>query len=221
MTPYGVTRPQWVNFNPLIRIPEYSRQTRSISWLLIPWLLMSPCHQHPRYWSYKAGRSLSSEVGYYQVNVNESYKFSKFKTKFVFLRNNSGCNELMAEIKVCQFYDPFYKRPWAHHWNSFCSNFDSNNPIGSQICTCHDSYAKLWHDMIIIFHVRAICIFHKTNYELINHLLTHWGRDKMAATSQKTLLTAFSWMKLLEFRLKFHWTLFLRVQLTIFQHWFR
>ena len=27
-------------------------------------------------------------------------------------------------------------------------------------------------------------------------------------------------MKMLEFRLKFHWILFLRVQLTIFQHWF-
>ena len=31
----------------------------------------------------------------------------------------------------------------------------------------------------------------------------------------------FSWMKLYEFWLKFHWSLFLAVQLTIFQHWFR
>ena len=51
--------------------------------------------------------------------------------------------------------------------------------------------------------------------------LTHWGRDKMAAVSQRTLSNAFSWMKMLEFRLKFHWSLFLRVQLTIFQRWFR
>ena len=56
---------------------------------------------------------------------------------------------------------------------------------------------------------------------LNNHWLTHWGRDKMAAISQTTLSNAFSWMKLLEFRLKFHWSLFLRAQLTIFQHWFR
>ena len=28
-------------------------------------------------------------------------------------------------------------------------------------------------------------------------------------------------MKMFEFRLEFHWNLFLRVQLTIFQHWFR
>ena len=40
--------------------------------------------------------------------------------------------------------------------------------------------------------------------------LTHWGRDKMAAISQTTLSNAFSWKKILEFRLKFHWSLFLR-----------
>ena len=52
-------------------------------------------------------------------------------------------------------------------------------------------------------------------------VLTHWGRDKMAAVSQTTHSDAFSWMKMLEFRLRFRWSLFLRVQLTIFQHWFR
>ena len=51
--------------------------------------------------------------------------------------------------------------------------------------------------------------------------LTHWGRDKMDAISQTTFWSAFSWMKMFEFRFKFHWSLFLRVQLTIFQHWFR
>ena len=46
-------------------------------------------------------------------------------------------------------------------------------------------------------------------------------RDKMAAISQTTLSNAFSRMKMLEFLLRFHWNLFLMVQLTIFQHWFR
>ena len=45
--------------------------------------------------------------------------------------------------------------------------------------------------------------------------LTHWFRDKMAAVSQTTHSNAFSWMKMLEFQLRFHWSLFLRVQLTI------
>ena len=54
-----------------------------------------------------------------------------------------------------------------------------------------------------------------------NHSLTHWGRDKMDAIFQMTVSNGFSWMKMYEFRLKFHWSLFPRVQLTIFQHWFR
>ena len=52
-------------------------------------------------------------------------------------------------------------------------------------------------------------------------VLTHWGRDSMGAISQTTHLNTFSWIKIYEFRLKFHWSLFLRVQLTIFHHWFR
>ena len=51
--------------------------------------------------------------------------------------------------------------------------------------------------------------------------LTHWGRDKMAAIFQTTFSNAFSSMKMYTFRLRFHWSLFPRVQLTIFQHWFR
>ena len=33
--------------------------TRSISWLLMPWLLASPGHQQPWYWLCRIGRSLS------------------------------------------------------------------------------------------------------------------------------------------------------------------
>ena len=41
--------------------------------------------------------------------------------------------------------------------------------------------------------------------------LTHWGRDKTDAISQTTFSNAFSSMKMFDFRLKFHWILFLRV----------
>ena len=44
--------------------------------------------------------------------------------------------------------------------------------------------------------------------------------SQMAAFSQMTLSNAFSWMKILKSRLKIHWSLFLMVLLTIFQHWF-
>ena len=39
-------------------------------------------------------------------------------------------------------------------------------------------------------------------------LLTHWGRDKMADISQTIFSNVFSSMKMLEFRLQFHWSLF-------------
>ena len=49
-----------------------------------------------------------------------------------------------------------------------------------------------------------------------------WQACRMiAAISQTTFSDAFSGIKLLEFRLSFHFSLFLRIQLTIFQHWFR
>ena len=46
-------------------------------------------------------------------------------------------------------------------------------------------------------------------------LLTHWGRDKMDAISQTKFSSAFSWMKMFQFQLRYHWCLFLKVQLTI------
>ena len=52
-------------------------------------------------------------------------------------------------------------------------------------------------------------------------ILTHWGQDKMAGISQTTCSNTFCWMNSFVFWLKFHWSLFQRVQLTITQHWFR
>ena len=45
--------------------------------------------------------------------------------------------------------------------------------------------------------------------------------DKMAAISQTIFWDAFSWMKIFEFRLRFHWSLFLMFELAIFHHWIR
>ena len=56
-------------------------------------------------------------------------------------------------------------------------------------------------------------------YRVVN--LTHLPLNEMATISQTIFLDAFSWIKKIVFWLKFHWSLFLRVQLTIIQHWFR
>ena len=47
---------------------------------------------------------------------------------------------------------------------------------------------------------------------------THWSRDKMVAIFPTIVWNA--WMKMYKFQLRFHWSLFLGVQLTIFRYWF-
>ena len=49
-------------------------------------------------------------------------------------------------------------------------------------------------------------------------MLTHWGQDKMSASSQTIISNALSWKKMYAFRIVFHCNLFLRFQLTIHQH---
>ena len=50
------------------------------------------------------------------------------------------------------------------------------------------------------------------------HYLTLWGRYKMATIFPDDISSGFFLMIMYRFRLNFHWSLFLRVQLTIFQH---
>ena len=74
-------------------------------------------------------------------------------------------------------------------------------------------------------HLRAISqwvfklLFYIISLKIVH--LTHGGWDKIAAIMQMTFLNALSWMKMYEFQLKFHCNLFLRLELTISQDWFR
>ena len=74
--------------------------------------------------------------------------------------------------------------------------------------------------MFFIKKMLVVCGYYH-HFVLGSRELIRWSRDEMDANSQTTFSSAFSWMKIFEFRLKFHWSLFLMVQLTIFQHWFR
>ena len=58
----GKWRPFCLGLNVLtlnMRGPSYLGLTRSISWLLMPWLLTSPGHQQPWYWLCKICKSWS------------------------------------------------------------------------------------------------------------------------------------------------------------------
>ena len=50
-------------------------------------------------------------------------------------------------------------------------------------------------------------------------LWAHWGWGKMVIIFRTIFSNALVWMKIYQFWLICHWRLFVRVQLTIFQHW--
>ena len=87
-----------------------------------------------------------------------------------------------------------------------------------------DIWIHYWH-VFILLDWEETCQCSNTfgyAYDLLQlNFLLYWDRVKMAPISQPTFLNAFSWMKMYEFLFKFHWGLFLRVRITIFQYWFR
>ena len=116
----------------------------------------------------------------------------------------------------------------AHWW--FLAIFCMKNLIcGVSCCGGSINGAKkkymLWYIIYILYKVLWYWKLSPNYCQQMPHSLpkrlTHWDRDNMAAIFQTIFSNAFSWMKIYAFRLKFHWSLFLRVKLTIFQHWFR
>ena len=67
-----------VNLTLNVRGPRYLGLTRSLSWLLMPWLLTSPGHQQPWYWLCRIGRLLSylrKDLKYLRrINVEKWHK---------------------------------------------------------------------------------------------------------------------------------------------------
>ena len=87
---------------------------------------------------------------------------------------------------------------------------------------CGIHLGAMTHQVLINL-IRIICDRYSeiTILKLLPHLtgpneLTHWGWDKVDAISQTAFSSAFSWIKMPELWLNFHWSLFLRVQLTLF-----
>ena len=76
--------------------------------------------------------------------------------------------------------------------------------------------------LIYIYNLTTIAsaAFGQMSYRIHGSVNTLRPRQ-MDAIWQTTFSSAFSWMKMFEFLSKFHWRLFLRVKLTIFQHWCR
>ena len=58
---------------------------------------------------------------------------------------------------------------------------------------------SLLHDLVNVFQTSKVLLISKVSP------LTHWGQHKMAAIFQTTFSNAFSWMKMYELWLRFHW----------------
>ena len=118
---------------------------------------------------------------------------------FKFMFSNKNCIFIQMQLKFIAMGLINYKSPMDHDI-IIASHYTGDKPF-------------IWtYDGLIHWCIKVSLGFRQ---------LTHWGRDQMDAISQTTFLSAFSWMKMFEFRFKFHWSVFLMVQLTIFQHWFR
>ena len=127
------------------------------------------------------------------------------------------------EFKMGELFGWFIYSFFYNIWFKFYSQYRLQ---------CRPDVTSLVTSMVISLLQQRWCVFgmqymlgwcfgfhaiYQSNVYKIRAILTHWGRYKMDVISQ----TTFSCMKMFEFRFEFHWSLFLRVQLTIFQHWFR
>ena len=117
------------------------------------------------------------------------------------------------------FLNKMYEFSLRFHWSLFLS-FESTifhhlfrSWLGAIQATSHYLNQR-WLDY------RCICVSRPQWVNSFHSWLTHWGRDKMDAISQTIFSNTFSWMKIFQLLSKFHWSLFARVILTIFQHWF-
>ena len=103
--------------------------------------------------------------------------------------------------------------------------------VAGVVNTLANNYTHLILLCVVLFqmskwYVYAMCgrlipVAKSKDYTPSPLLLTHWGWDKMVANYLTTFSYTFSWMNIYKFRLRFHWSLFPRVQLTIFHHWFK
>ena len=149
--------------------------------------------------------SIQSVLGWPQKNWKPNDR-KRFQYSVVL---SKSCQQQNAPNTYWYVFHPFYlEKAGAFD----CSLFFREIPTVQMIYILM-KYFKLWAT------VHSLCGRDTTWHH--RPWLTHWGRDNVDATSQTTFWSAVSWMKIFEFRLRFHWSLFLRVQLTMFQHWFR
>ena len=124
-----------------------------------------------------------------------------------------GCNELINTVDVNSLApgdDTQHRRAWS----TFVQNGTKPNvDLPASVRLSPEGNSTKGINISIV----------KCVWKLLPHSSgwTHWGPDKIASILQTTFSNAFSLMKIYKSLLVFHWSLFLRVQLRLFQPWFR
>ena len=112
-----------------------------------------------------------------------------------------------SRTKICWQYSDLVK------YLRYFQLAKSKTPMRTHHRLLCNSKCKRIHDWMRSLQAEIAVL--RLKYNITAVILTHWGRDKMAAIFQTKFSNAFSWVKMYEFRLRFHWSLFPMVQLTI------
>ena len=193
---------RWMHQN---RINEKSTQA---------WRRQAKCHYPSQYWPRSSSPYVAS-VGRNDISTKNGWiviltTFSSLAAQQFFKMTTSGAASDDNVVKIITFHAVSV---WRHirMINPLLFVLWLILPNQEEGKDCWDKFMAYIYDVHPRCNVQHVVVYH----------LTHWGRDKMNDISQTTFSHAFSWMKMYEFRLRFHWNLFLRVKLTVLQHWFR
>ena len=103
---------------------SYPGLTRSISWLLMSWLLASPGHQQPWYWLCRIGRSLSylrKDINHQcHINVEEWHK--------------------MWIYVLCSLWKNYHVKGWGHISNTTHSPTATRLGLCCSLTSCGSSF---------------------------------------------------------------------------------
>ena len=122
---------------------------------------------------------------------------------------------ILSKSRRCYQHRQFHFSNWYH----ICHNDVQMMWANSNSCYLKSSY-RMDYSMMIYPNNNAVtgCV---TSTVIVTVKINTLRPRQMAAIFQTTFWNVFSWMKMFEFRVKFHWSLFLKVQLTMLQHWSR
>ena len=135
-------------------------------------------------------------LAYCQLDPWEQFSV-KFLSKFRHFRSRKAVENIICKMATILSWPQCVKRLWLWTHRILCEM----SPCTCQICLKGTIEFELHVTQSVDIHLCPL--------------------DKMAAIEQTIFSDAFSWMESYVFWLKFHRSLFPRVQLTITQHWFR